>query len=485
MSEEIKSLSPSLVWKYFYQISKIPHDSGKEEALARAVCQWATEAECAFERDKAGNILIRIPASKGKETAPSVAIQAHLDMVCEKNTATQFNFETDSLQLRIVDGWVMATDTTLGADNGIGLAMGLALMDDKECQHGPLELLCTLDEETGLNGALELAPNWMKSDFMINTDTEDEGLFIIGCAGGADTDLYLPLKREPFEGNTFELAVKNLKGGHSGMEINQNLGNAIHLLCSAIELIQAEAPVRIIEIKGGDKHNAIPREASATLVVDAALPALALSVKGIEVIMRKRLSAQEQSATLTIDPTTNNVSPFSKESTNKTVQLLLSIPHGVETMSLEIENLVETSTNLASVRTKDDELVVLTSSRSSNPELLNGVLQQINAVGQLAGAKVHTHTGYPPWEPDFNSKLINPAKTLYKKMFKSEPAFNVIHAGLEGGIIKSKYPSLDVISFGPNIESPHSPSERVQIQSVENIYRFLCAFLDRLSTTAQ
>lgn len=482
MPNPIENLAPQLVWKYFYQICQIPHDSGNEQALAQAVCQWAQTAGCTYEHDKAKNILIQIPASRGYENAPSVAIQAHLDMVCEKNKEKQFDFKTDSLQLRIVDGWVMATDTTLGADNGIGLAMGLALMEDKTAIHGPIELLCTLDEETGLNGALELAPKWMKSNILINTDTEDEGLFIIGCAGGADTDLYLPIEREPFQGNTFELSVKGLKGGHSGMEINQNLGNAIHLLCSTIEGIQAEASVRIIDIHGGDKHNAIPREASAILQIDAPIAPLALSVKGLEVIMRKQLTPKEQTATLSIEATTSDMLPFTAQCTNKAIHLLLALPHGVETMSCDIENLVETSSNLANIRTKDNELVVLTSSRSSNSELLNSVLSHINAVGQLAAAKVHTHTGYPPWEPDFKSSLIEPAQIIYQEMFKSSPAFNVIHAGLEGGIIKSKYPALDVISFGPNIESPHSPSERVEIASVERIYSFLCRFLHHIQS---
>ena len=484
MSEAIKNLNPKLVWKYFYQISKIPHGSGKEAALAEAVCQWAKTAGCPVEKDKAGNLLIKIPASDGFDSAPSVALQAHLDMVCEKNTETAFNFDTDPLQLRIVDGWVMATDTTLGADNGIGLAMGLALMEDTSFPHGPLELLCTLDEETGLNGALNLAPNWIKSDIMINTDTEDEGLFIIGCAGGADTDLYLPIERKAFNGNIFRLSVKGLKGGHSGMEINQNLGNAIHHLCNAIEGLQLEADIRLLDIKGGDKHNAIPREAEAIIATDAALPPLALSIKGLEVIMRRCLTPQEQTATLTISPAESTLCPMTQTATTKVVQLLRAIPHGVETMSIEIPGLVETSTNLANVRTLDDQVLILTSSRSSNSELLNGVLSQINAIGQLAGARVDTHTGYPPWEPDFNSGLIQPAKEAFEMLFHSAPTFTVIHAGLEGGIIKSKYPNLDVISFGPNIESPHSPSERTEIQSVANIYQFLCTFLKRIQIDA-
>ncbi|MBN2340915.1 MAG: aminoacyl-histidine dipeptidase [Deltaproteobacteria bacterium] len=483
MIDSILQLQPSLVWRYFTQISEIPHDSGKEEALAQAVCKWAAAAGCSHERDKSGNILIRIPATAGMENAPMVALQAHLDMVCEKNTETSFNFDTDPLKLRIVDGWVMATDTTLGADNGIGLAMGLALMEDSDCVHGPLELLCTLDEETGLNGALELSPNWMKSRIMINTDTEDEGLFIIGCAGGADTDLYLPVNRTPFGGNVFELTVKNLKGGHSGMEINQNLGNAIHLLCGALESLQHETELRIVHIQGGDKHNAIPREATALFVAEASLPSLALSVKGLEMLMRKQLTAKEQHATMTIAPAQTTQPPLDAKSSFTALRLLLSIPHGVETMSTEIENLVESSTNLASVRTIENEVVILTSSRSSNPELLNSILLQISAVGELAGARVHTHTGYPPWEPDFDSPLIPMAEKVYQELFEVRPEFNVIHAGLEGGIIKSKYPGLDVISFGPNIESPHSPSERVEIQSVEHIYRFLCAFLHKIQTS--
>jgi dipeptidase D len=482
MTEEILNLNPSLVWKYFYQISQIPHASGNEAALAAAICDWAVAAQCTVEKDKIGNLLIRIPASQGFENAPSVAIQAHLDMVCEKNTETQFNFDTDSLQLRVVDGWVMATDTTLGSDNGIGLAMGLALMEDPGCVHGPLELLCTLDEETGLNGALELQPNWMKSNIMINTDTEDEGLFIIGCAGGADTDLFLPVDRAPFNGNVFELSVKGLKGGHSGIEINLNMGNAIHHLCNAIEGLQLEADIRLLEITGGDKHNAIPREARAVFATDAALPPLALSVKGLEVIMRRCLTRQEQDATLTITNAEATQIPMTRESTFQVVRLLRALPHGVESMSVEIPNLVETSSNLANVRTSRNEVTVLTSSRSSNPELLNFILAKIDAIGQLAGARVHTHTGYPPWEPDFDSALIEPAKETYHKLFNTSPEFNVIHAGLEGGIIKSRYPGLDVISFGPNIESPHSPSERVEIQSVENVYLFLCEFLEKIQT---
>ncbi|MBN2717234.1 MAG: aminoacyl-histidine dipeptidase [Deltaproteobacteria bacterium] len=480
MSDEILKLNPQLVWKYFYQISKIPHPSGKEAALAEAVCSWADSAGCTVDKDRAGNLRIKIPATEGHEKAPSVAIQAHLDMVCEKNTDTQFNFDTDPLQLRIVDGWVMATDTTLGADNGIGLAMGLALMEDPSCIHGPLEVLCTLDEETGLNGALNLAPSWLESNIMINTDTEDEGLFIIGCAGGADTDIYLPIEREAYDGNVFRLTVKGLKGGHSGMEINQNLGNAIHHLCNAIENLQLEAEIRLIDIRGGDKHNAIPREAEAVFASDGSLPALALSVKGLEIIMCKCLTAKEQDASLVISAASAEATPMTADSTTKVVRMLKAIPHGVVTMSIDIPLLVETSTNLANVRTKENEVIVLTSSRSSNPELLNNILGQISAVGKLAGARVNTHTGYPPWEPDFDSALIAPAKQLYSEMFNKSPEFNVIHAGLEGGIIKSRYPSLDVISFGPNIESPHSPSERTEIQSVENIYRFLCAFLTRI-----
>lgn len=484
MSHSVESIEPKLVWKYFDEIRKIPHGSRNEEQLGKAIITWAKAKGCQTKTDEVGNIVIEINASPGFEDAPIVVLQGHIDMVCEKNSDMEFDFEKDAIVLVRDGDWITADGTTLGADNGIGVAMGLALMEMPDAVHGPIEILLTTDEETGLNGANNLKPGFVKGKMLVNLDGEVDGVIYVGCAGGRDCNFSLPITRTESTPDRIclDLKLKGLRGGHSGLDIIQNRGNAIRLLSRAINAGMGIAEINLISIEGGDKHNAIPREAKAQIQlprsdVDKVKAVFAERLKGF----RSEFASAEPDLDLVVTSTDLPAGVFTGDSTKKAIGLLIGVPHGVLAMSRDLEGLPETSSNMARVRTNDDALTMLTASRSPNRSAVNGVIERLVAIGHLAGATVTPSEGYPGWQPSMESKLLAFCTKTWTEKYGTEPTLTSIHAGLECGIIGEKNPGMDMISFGPTIENPHSPDERVSIPTVARIFEFTLTLLSAIA----
>lgn len=476
----LTGLKPALLWKHFDAIRKIPRCSRNETAAGEYMMQYAQKHGYSSKKDSAGNIVIQVPATSGYENAPVIVLQGHLDMVCEKNSDKVFDFEKDPIDVMIEGDWVTANGTTLGADNGIGLAASLAAAED-ETVHGPLELLFTTDEETGLNGATSLKPDFLDGRILINLDSEEEGTFFIGCAGGGDTEMTLPVTRTGAkQTKAFTVTLKGLRGGHSGIDIHTGRGNAIQLLARALNEITVT--YQLISLEGGSKHNAIPREAFAVLLCDdeeqlrqqleTRFSAIRFEYKAVEKEMNWTVQAQQAAE-----------QPMEPEVQARFIRLLVGLPHGVEAMSQEIAGLVETSNNLAIVKTLPDSATVYTSTRSSILSALESVREKIEAVATLAGARTEQLNGYPAWTPNLNSPILKTMKTIHQKVTGKEARVEAIHAGLECGIIGEKYDGMDMISFGPDLKNPHSPDERVHITSVGRFYELLKETLKALAAS--
>jgi dipeptidase D len=484
MSPELKDLKPELLWKHFERILAIPHCSGNEKALGEYVMSVASNLGLESKRDRAGNVVVRKPAAAGREKAAGVVLQGHLDMVGEKNADTVHDFAKDAIKAEVAGEWVKAKGTTLGADNGVGVAASLAVMEDKSLVHGPLEFLFTVDEETGLTGANNLARNVLTGSMLLNLDSEDEGTFTIGCAGGADTELELPVARKKNASKSlWKVGLTGFRGGHSGIDINQGRGNAIKLLARILAEVQNSVRFELVSLSGGSKRNAIAREAWAVV---ACQPAQAKTLqnrarRSFENI-KAEYKAVEKEAVLTFEAVKDRKEyPLARESQETLVKLLLALPHGVLAMHQEIKGLVETSTNLAIVETTEKSVKVVCNTRSSVGSALEAARLGIKSVAELAGARAALEDGYPGWTPNLESPLLKKMKELYSRMFGVEPEVVAVHAGLECGIIGKKYPGMDMISLGPTIKNPHSPDERVHIGSVEKFWKFLCSVLTELA----
>jgi dipeptidase D len=481
----VAELEPKELWKHFDEILKIPRGSKNEQKMRAYVIDLAQKQGLSYKEDKAGNVVVRKPAAPGREAAPAVVLQSHLDMVNDKNSEVQHNFAKDAIVPQRDGDYVKATGTTLGSDNGIGVASALALMEAKNIVHGPLELLFTVDEETGLNGATELAKDLLTAKRLINLDTEEEGALYVGCAGGAGTDIALSLNstKPPKELVALEVKLTGLHGGHSGVDIHLQRGNATKLLVRTLYriMIAGEFKFRLASIAGGNKHNAIPREAFATVVLPKKQ-----QKKFAETLTRQVADIQAEYKTaepviqLTVAPKKTK-RMWDGKSTNKALSLLHALPHGVMSMSNDIPGLVETSTNLAVVNSSKNKLTIHCSTRSSVSAALQSTRDRIRAIAEFTGAKVKEGEGYPGWKPNLDSEVLNVSKKVHYELFGVEPAVKAIHAGLECGIIGEKYPGMDMVSMGPQIEFPHSPSERVKISSVGNYYRLLVKTLERLA----
>lgn len=481
----MQNLEPRAVWKYFADLCAIPHPSGHEERVAAYLVALAKQKGLICQKDATGNVVIRVPASKGKEKAPITVLQGHMDMVCEANRGTQVNFLKDPIRPRVEGDWVKATGTTLGADNGIGEALALALLDEKGLVNPPLELLFTVDEETGLNGANGLKSGFLKGRRMLNLDTEEDGALYVGCAGGVDTTFTLPVKREktvPKKG-VFLLEVKGLRGGHSGGDIHEGRGNANRILVRALwALEEAGASFKLVSFDGGSKRNAIPREAFATIVLT---PAAAAKAKKALATLRKDLLAElagvDEGLVFALAPGKAELPPLAAASQAKLLAFLGALPHGYVDFSHEIEGLVETSTNFAIVTTKKAAVEVCTSQRSSTWSKLMWAARWIESLGKVAGARVAHSSAYPGWKPNLASPLLKQAKETYTRLYGKEPECKAIHAGLECGIIGGKYAGMDMISCGPDIRNAHSPDEALSIPSVAKSYTYLKELLKDLA----
>ena len=470
---ELSQLSPQPLWDIFAKICSIPHPSYHEEALAQHILDWAKEKNLHAERDQVGNILLRKPATKGMENRKPVALQAHLDMVPQKNNDTVHDFTKDPIQPYIDGEWIKARGTTLGADNGIGMASALAVLADDSVEHGPLEVLLTMTEEAGMDGAFGLQPNWLQADILINTDSEEEGEIYMGCAGGIDFITTLPLQREalPAGYQTLKLTLKGLKGGHSGADIHHGLGNANKLLARFLF-------AHLLELNGGTLRNAIPREASAVVAVPAAkADALKTLSQQFLATLQNELSAKEKNITVLLEPATTALQALTSDSQSRFVALLNGTPNGVIRMSDEVKGVVETSLNVGVVTTSEHEAEIICLIRSLIDSGKDYVVDMLTAVGQLANAKVAPKGGYPGWQPDANSPVMQLVRETYQKLFNKTPNIMVIHAGLECGLFKKPYPQMDMVSIGPTITGPHSPDEQVHIASVGQYWTLLTALL--------
>jgi dipeptidase D len=480
----VETLQPQALWRHFDQILTIPRGSGEEEGMRRHVIAVAERNGLPFDTDATGNVVVRKPATTGRESTPVTVLQSHLDMVNEKNSDVAHDFSTDAIVPKHEGEYLTAAGTTLGSDNGIGVAAMLALMDADDIPHGPLELLFTVDEETGLTGASNLDGNLLEGRRLLNLDSEEEGALYVGCAGGADSTLTVPLESAtvPDGMTALDITIHGLKGGHSGIDILLQRGNAVQLVARMLYAVSRQVPLQLCRIEGGNKHNAIPREATASLVVRSQdlervrdLLDIQFEAVSTEFAPAEPHMGFESSKTPAPDTT------WSTACTETVLRLLIALPHGVLGMSYDIPGLVETSTNLATVVLRDGTLVIGMSSRSSTASALSALRERIRGLGELAGASVTEGNGYPGWKPNLESELLAVLKDLATEHFGKEPDIKAIHAGLECGIIGEKAPGMDMISFGPQIEFPHSPDERVHIDSVGRFYDLLTATLDRLS----
>ena len=477
---ELSRLTPQPLWDIFAAVCSIPHPSGHEEQLANYITGLVTEWGLWNQRDETGNILIRKPATPGFENRKPVALQAHMDMVPQKNNDTVHDFTKDPIQPWIDGEWVKARGTTLGADNGIGLASTLAVLSDSSLQHGPLEVLLTMTEETGMNGAFGLQPGWLQAEILINTDSEEEGEIYMGCAGGIDFTSTLPLSHEalPAGYQTLKLTLKGLKGGHSGCDIHQGLGNANKLLARFLFAHAASLDLRLVDFNGGTLRNAIPREAVATLAVSAEqADVLKAQVAAYLTALQNELALKEKNIVLTLEPVAAAQHTLTSSSRDGFLALLNAMPNGVIRNSDVMKGVVETSLNVGVVTFESNAARINCLVRSLVDSGKAYVVEMLSALSQLAGAQSLAKGSYPGWQPDNSSPVMALVRETYQQLFNKTPNIQVIHAGLECGLFKKPYPQMDMVSIGPTITGPHSPDEQVNIASVALYWQLLTALL--------
>jgi dipeptidase D len=480
---DILNLKPERVWYFFNEICKIPRPSKKEEKIAAWLVEFGKAHKLETIKDDVGNVLIRKPGTKGKENAKTVVLQSHTDMVCEKNSTTVHDFDKDPIQPVLDGDWVRAKGTTLGADDGIGIAAQLAVLEAKDISHGPVECLFTIDEETGLTGAFALKTDFVKGRILLNLDSEDEGQLFIGCAGGKDTSVSFSYKKDKTPENmaAFKVSVTGLKGGHSGDDINKGLGNAVKIINRFLWKASEDFNLRISRIDGGNLRNALAREAFADVVIPESFKNdFTEYASQYNKVVRDELKVTEPELSFTVLPEEKPSFVIDIDTQSRLLNSLYACPHGVIAMTADMPGLVETSTNLASVKTLENEITVQTSQRSSIESSKEDIASMVASVFRLAGASVRHGEGYPGWKPDPNSELVKTMKNSYISLFKEEPKVLAIHAGLECGVIGEKYPGMDMISFGPTLRGVHSPDEKINIQTVEKFWILLVDVLKKL-----
>lgn len=480
----IEGLAPELIWQRFYEITQVPRPSKKEGKILEYLRKFANDNKIEFKEDAVGNIVYKIPASKGYENAPVVVLQGHVDMVCEKNKGTEHDFDNDPLKLKRDGEWLKAEGTTLGSDNGIGVAAALAAATDSNLIHGPLECLFTVDEETGLTGANNLQPGFITGKYLLNMDSEEDGSFYIGCSGGIDSQGILDIEfvNKPSGVTAYSLTVSGLKGGHSGLDIDKGRGNAIKMLARILYKL-GNINYHIASIEGGSKRNAIPREAEAVVLFDEKdLKKVMEIIAAGEKAFINEFKRVEPDIRIGLEKAGQDYKKvFSENFKNTTIRVLLGLPHGVVEMSQEMPGLVETSTNLATVNMAEGKLTIGTSQRSSIESAKKYIAESARSVFKLAGAELRSGDGYPGWKPDLDSKLLNLSVNTFKELFGKEPELKAIHAGLECGILGDKYPGMEMISFGPTIHGAHSPDEKLNIPTVDKFYKLASAIIQAIA----
>ena len=482
MESLLAGLDPQTLWDYFSELSKIPRGSKNEAAAAEWVAEQGRALGCKVERDAVGNVLIRKNAKHGHEDRPVTCLQAHVDMVCEKNETTLHDFNVDPIRL-VRDGDLLrANGTTLGADNGVGVCAALAVLASQDIQHGSLEVIVTIDEETGLTGANGIQPGWLKAKYLLNLDSEEEGFLTFGCAGGVDTIARRKLDMQaPRPGTrSYRLKVSGLKGGHSGIDINAGRGNAIRLLAQALWSMKSGFDFQLVSIKGGNKRNAIPREASAFLFLDPAKEAaFRIELARQETHWKDACGVFDPGLAFALEPG-NAEQAMSEPDATAIVHLLLALPHGVEAMTPGIAGLVQTSTNMGVIDVSDGTAEVNLLTRSSIDASKSALCDRIAAVCALAGFEAHCSGGYPGWKPDPGASLVKLVNEANHLAFGKALEIVAIHAGLECGLIGDKYPEMEMVSFGPNMWDVHTPDEHVSIASVKAFWKLLVAVLEKV-----
>jgi dipeptidase D len=482
MNPALANLEPEPVWKHFDRLAAIPRASTKEAAARDYIRGLATKLGLECVQDGVGNLVVRKPARPGREGAPMALLQGHLDMVCEKNEGTVHDFDVDPIKV-IRDGdWLMAEGTTLGSDNGVGVAAALAVMESKDIAHGPLEFVFTIDEETGLTGASEFPAGLLKSKYFLNLDNEDEGTLCIGCSGGVKTTARRKVGLHPAgAGSAWRIKVSGLKGGHSGVDIHQGRGNALRIMGGVLQVLLDRLPIEIAEINGGSAQNAIPREAAAVVLAD---PSREKELKSIvataEAGYKTDLGGFDSGLQITVEKTERPAKVLDTVDAKQTVALLASLHHGVVAMSPDVAGLVQTSTNLATVSTKGDVVEIVTSQRSAIESSMLAAARMVATVCRLAGFEVEHAGKYPGWKPEPNSDIVRKLQEVHQKLFGEPAKLIAMHAGLECGVIGEKYPGMEMASFGPTIVGPHSPNERVKISSVQSFWNYLKLVLENL-----
>lgn len=480
MSEDIKQLEPQCVWRHFYSLTQIPRPSKQEAAVIAFVRQFGTDLGLDTTVDDAGNVVIRKPATPGLENRKTVCLQSHLDMVPQKNSDLDFDFATDPIDAYIEGEWVTARGTTLGADNGIGAAAALAVLEAKDLEHGPLEALFTVDEETGMTGAFALQPDMLKADIMLNLDSEDEGELYVGCAGGENTNVTITYAEEPVPSGSvaYQLNVTGMKGGHSGLDICLGRGNAIKVLNRFLYQASNDLDLRVASIDGGSLRNAIPREAFAVITInEARRDEFDQAVADFAGLIRSELKATEPDMSFSAERADLPAHVMDQDAQTGLIKAVYACPNGVMRWSDDVEGLVETSTNLAIVKSDNGQIQVASLQRSSVNSARIDICQQIRCVFEMMGAQVVHEGAYPGWNPNMDSPILKTMQTVYQDLFGKTPEIKAVHAGLECGLIGAAYPQMDMISFGPTMKFPHSPDEKVNIATVQKFWDYLAATL--------
>jgi dipeptidase D len=477
---DLLNLKPQALWKHFYSLTQIPRPSKKEEKVIAFMKKFGEDLGLETIVDHVGNVIIRKPATPGMEDRKGIVMQGHLDMVPQKNSDKDHDFEKDPIQAFVDGEWVTADGTTLGADNGMGVAAAMAVLEATDLVHGPIEGLFTIDEETGMTGAEELKPNVLKGDILLNMDSEDEGELYVGCAGGVDVNVFMKYNQidTPAGYKAYKLSLTGLKGGHSGMDIPIGRANSNKLTARFLNHCMYHFDMFVSEIDGGSLRNAIPREAFSVVVVPAAEASkFEAEVQKFEKIYKAEFSGTEPGMSFKAEAVETPAKVGDKATITKIIKAVFACPHGVERMSDSMPGLVETSNNLARVIVKNGEFVVNCLTRSSVDSAKEGTMYKIGTIFDLIGAEVKFEGSYPGWKPNMDSPILKTMQGVYNDMYGKIPEIKAIHAGLECGLLGSGYPNWDMISFGPTIRYPHSPDEKVHIASVQKFWDFLVATL--------
>lgn len=484
MSAELRDLSPKHVWGYFYSLTQIPRPTGHMEAVTRFVESFGKELGLETQRDEVGNVLIRKPATPGMEGRKTVTLQAHLDMVPQKNADVKHDFLTDPIDAYVDGDWVKARGTTLGADNGIGAALAMAVLADTNLKHGPVEALFTIDEEQAMDGAFGLKPNFLKGDILLNCDSEEEGELFVGCAGGVDLNISLQFKEDSCipEGDVaVKIKLDGLKGGHSGVDIHLGRANANKLMFRFLKEAVCDYGARLSFVEGGNMRNAIPREAVAIITIPGDnAEALWELVSDYQDIYRTEYAGIEDVINFTPERVDLPTTLLPEEIQDDLINAIEGCQNGVISMLHDFPGTVESSSNLAIVKTTDEHIQIKVLIRSSSESRKAAVSSSLESIFSLAGCKVEESGPYNGWQPNINSPILNLMKSTYEELFGKTPSVKVMHAGLECGIMQGAYPSMDMISIGPDLQHPHSPDERVSISSVQKVWKFITTTLERI-----